>query len=130
MKNHLEYGYYKFIILPGDRLRLTKYRGDDREVEVPARVMHYTVTEIGVGAFSFNGHIIRITLPESVEVIEPGSFAECVSLEWLNIPGKVKSLGCLTFEDCLSLETVILENSSCEIDPHAFVNSSPEIITE
>ena len=128
MKDFIEYSFFKFKLLPGDKLRLTSYRGNEREVTVPGRVMHYTVTEIGASAFFFIGGVTRITLPETVTEIEAWCFSECTGLTRINIPAGVTELPYRAFDDCSNLETVILENKSCVIHPKAFDDMPPEII--
>lgn len=123
-----EYGFYKYTILSDNKIRITKYRGSEERITVPDRIMHYTVTEIGSGAFSYNVRITEVVLPSSVERIEQCSFCECVRLESINIPPLVKTIEPLTFEDCLSLSAVYLENTTCIICDNAFENSSPELI--
>ena len=114
MKDFIEYSFFKFKLLPGDKLRLTSYRGNEREVTVPGRVMHYTVTELGEG--------------ETVTGIEAWCFSECTGLTRINIPAGVTELPYRAFDDCSNLETVILENKSCVIHPKAFDDMPPEII--
>ncbi len=128
MKEFLEYGVYKFIKLQDNKLKLTKYRGQDKTVKIPSRVMYYTVSEIGSSAFAFNSNIADVLLPPTVEIIETGSFSECVNLKKINIPPLVGNIERLTFEDCLQLEYVIFENKECNIEENAFINSSPEFI--
>lgn len=128
LKDFIEYGFFKYKLLPDDTLCLTAYRGNDREVTVPEKVMQYTVTEIAASAFSFNGGVTKITLPETITKLERYCFSECVSLTEINIPAGVTDIPPLAFDDCLSLERVFLENKSCIIDPKTFNCTLPEII--
>ena len=53
----------------------------------------YPVTTIGEYAFEDNDILKTISLPQTLETLEEGAFYVCYTLESLNIPAKVDSIG-------------------------------------
>ena len=60
------------------------YDGDAEEVTVPADVNGYPVKGVRSGAFT-GASFRKITLPDSLEVIEYGSFVDCKNLEVIDL---------------------------------------------
>ena len=60
-----------------------------------------------------------VIIPSTVEVFEQGAFARS-SLEQVEIPDSVTSIGVMAFEGCTSLETVSMGNSVTSIGDDAF----------
>lgn len=120
-----EFGYYKYIILSDDKIKLTKYFGHESVITVPSMILGNTVSIIGASTFCMNTHIKEIILPGTICEIEPASFAECTALRKINIPKKVQRIENRTFEDCISLEEVIFESSNTHTSEYAFINCSP-----
>lgn len=83
----------------------------------------------GIGAESFrNTGIETINLPNSVQIIEYGAFADCYSLRHITIPENVKRLLFYTFKNCESLETVELGNGLYLIDDEVFDGATDNLI--
>ncbi len=55
-------------------------------VEVPAFVQGYPVTQIGAGAFSYCSKVTSITIPDSVTEIGVGAFRGCSKLSSITLP--------------------------------------------
>ncbi len=60
----------------------------------------------GYKSLAANTEIREIQLPESVQVIYPRAFLNCINLHSISIAGKVKSIGRCAFEGCASLERI------------------------
>lgn len=99
------------------------------------------VVKICTGAFSYNGNIKNITIPENVTFIGSRAFQSCINLENITIPENVKSIGeqiCLdctnlknaninsqdtgfnTFWRCTSLENVTISKNCKKIGAYCF----------
>lgn len=64
-----------------------------------------------IGMYAFRGAAIReLTLPESLTVIDYQAFAECKQLQSLHLRGNNPRIGKYVFQNCTSLEKVIIEN--------------------
>lgn len=63
-----------------------------------------------------------ISLPPSVEKID-GTFVDCLSLEWVDLPKNLKEIGNNSFAHCWSLSFVSLPNTLESIGDGAFDNS-------
>ena len=77
------------------------------EVVIPESVEHegtaYSVTSIGMEAFSDCSGLTSVTIPNSVESIGRWAFTSCTSLTSVTIPNSVTSIGESAFEGCNSL---------------------------
>ena len=94
---------------------LTKYLGDNTEVEIP----NY-ITSIGANAFSNRKNLLNVSIPESVKDIGNYAFLGCTGLKKIIIPKGVKYIGDNSFQDCSNLEKIILSNTVESIGKQAF----------
>lgn len=81
---------------------LTAYYGSDEVITIPEGI-----TQIGKRAFYGNKTIIRVNLPDSVEVINSSAFAECSNLEQviLSEQSRLKVIGVAAFKNDRKLDT-------------------------
>ena len=96
------------IIKCPDAAELTEY-------EIPA-----SVTKIGEYAFYSNNNLKRITLSESVSVIERLAFGYCEALTEVEISGMKETFGDGAFYYCGSLEKVIIADGVAVVGDNAF----------
>lgn len=89
-----------------------------REIVIPA-----SVTELGssahwdpVGVFADCTSLERVDLNQGLETIGPSTFAGCRSLASIEIPFGVKSIGCGAFRDCKSLRQISIPDSVLSIE--------------
>ena len=72
---------------------------------------------------------IKITLPESLQVIDTLSFGDITNLKSISIPSKVDSIGTNAFKGCTNLSSITLSNGIKSIKENAFSGAAIEKIT-
>ena len=129
-------------------LVITSYKGNKTEISVPAKIGKEAVTAIGTYAFSpcaprrtqeqadNRGQIQKITLPDSIKVIEENAFYWCKELEEINVPDGMTEICNGTFTNC-GIKKMMLPDSVKRIGESAFWGCDsmtsvniPESVTE
>jgi len=64
--------------------------------------------------------LVSITLPNSVNIIEPYSFSGCNSLTSITIPDSITDIGYYAFSGCTSLNSITIPNGVTEILNNTF----------
>ena len=72
-----EFGYYKYIVMSDDKIKITKYRGKESIITIPSMILGETVSIIGASTFFMNASIKEIILPNTICEIEPGTSKLC-----------------------------------------------------
>lgn len=94
------------------------------EISVPSAVSDgaaaYTVTAVGVSAFSGCNFLTTLTLPQTVTSIDANAFYNCTSLASVSWPENLVTIGENAFYGCKSLDEVVLPSSVREIKRRAF----------
>ena len=93
---------------------LQKYKGNDKEVVIPENVR-----EIGRNAFT-GTNIQKVTLPDSVLIIQNWAFSACSKLEQVVLVGGLKTIGSYAFNGCVKLSQINLTESIDSIGLRAF----------
>ena len=70
---------------------LTKYLGKSANVVIPAEIGGEAITKIGTDAFNGNETLGAVVVPEGVEVLERGAFANCRNLKDVTLPHSLRS---------------------------------------
>ena len=95
---------------------------------IPASVIYnsvtYSVTSIGIYAFSDCSGLTSLTIPNSVTSIGESAFDGCSSLTSIEIPNSVTSIGNYAFWGCKGLTSVSIPNSVTSIGDWAFSGCS------
>lgn len=78
-------------------LDLSKYKGDETEVVVPAMIGKDPVVKLG-GTFSGNEAVVKVEIPEGVTEIDY-AFNDCKNLQEIIIPKSVKTIGGFSFKN-------------------------------
>ena len=94
---------------------LIKYVGQGRKVIVPDGVH-----EIGEWAFAQCDTVESINLPDEVTVISPHAFILCRNLTEINLPAGVEQIGDCAFTACLSLPSIKFPDGLRKIGQSAF----------
>ena len=101
------------------------------QVQVVQKILHFTylkklksVTILGgnilLGAFYNCSSLESIEIPSGVTSIGEGVFYNCSSLESIEIPSSVTSVKSVAFYNCSSLTSIIIPSSITIIEGHAF----------
>lgn len=104
-----KYGDFKYII-KDTGITITKYTGKSKVVNIPDSIDGMPVDTIGNGAFEYNKHIVKVTIPDSIKSIGDSAFGECKSLQNVNMPSSVKIIKERCFSRCISLKSIELSN--------------------
>ena len=99
---------------------ITKYKGSDTDVVIPAEIGGAPVTEVGFYAFEADHGLTSVALPESVTVIGEGAFADCQSLMSINLPTGLKEIEVGAFAGCISLPELTIPASVTRVQGQAF----------
>ena len=128
-------------------ITISDYVEDDTVIEIPNKLIDYTVTAIGISAFSDDTDLTSITIPDTVVSIGAFAFNNCKSLtditftsdnlyeivmgafqdcdSFVNIDLSKTSLAYITnqlFAKCDNLESVVIPNTVVDIGAYAFYN--------
>lgn len=104
-----------------DSVAITGYIGTDENVTVPGTINGKPVTVIGDSAFCNNQSIRKVTLPDSIKVIDSDAF-DSSTLEEINLPEELEDIGYEAFEYCQSLKSITIPDSVTFISTWAFNN--------
>ena len=129
-------------VLTDGTVELTKYSGYTSKLNLPSKLVKYTVTSIGEGAFRecsyltevslpssitsigkqafFLSGIRSISLPSSLTSIGDSAFTNCWILKNISIPESVTFIGAGAFGGCCSLETISIPNGVTSIGDGTF----------
>lgn len=99
---------------------ITKYKGKESSVEIPAEIEDTPVTEVGFYAFEAKYDLVSITLPESVTTIGEGAFMDCASLTSINLPSGLTNIQRGAFVSCASLTELTIPAAVQRIEEEAF----------
>lgn len=72
-------------------------------------------TYLGKYCFSFLSKVKQINLPQSLTSAGEGFCYECTGLEYINIPPKINFLPNYSFNNCINLSTLIIEDSKTSL---------------
>lgn len=103
------------LTLEDDRLIKCEDNGNDIVVDEGVRI-------ICERAFRNRNALKRITLPETLETIEPEAFRACANLEAMDIPASTTNIGESAFRDCVKLQSLTIRNGLIKIGEYAFGN--------
>ncbi len=115
-----KYGDYSYKVLDKGTIEITRYTGTATVVNIPSRINGRRVTSIGDDTFHSCGHVVNITIPNSVTNIGRGAFYDCGNLNNLTIPDGVTSIGDDTFFSCRNLINITIPDGVTSIGDNAF----------
>ena len=99
---------------------ITKYKGKEQLVVIPATMQGLPVKRIKVSAFDTQ-NIVAVVIPEGVTYVS--GFNSCKNLSSVVLPSTLKVIGDGAFEGCSSLKSIDLPEGLLYIDCYAFHNS-------
>ena len=107
--SHLSYG-----------IKIEKYTGGAKSVNIPEYIDSLPVTTIGAGAFYKCESLFSIKIPNTVTSIGFQAFSYCTFLCSIQIPNSVTSIGNQAFNQCWHLTSIQIPNSVTSIGEYAF----------
>lgn len=140
----IEYDGDTYYLCPDNTLTLIKSKYQDKShysatieetVIIPKEVKGYPVTAIESNAFS-NTKITKISLPETIEVINSKAFCNCRLLEDINFPENLKYIGYNAFgytklnEVKINSSELIISRGAFSEVPVVFVEVNAKLIGE
>ena len=113
-------GDYTYMLLEDGSARITRYKGTDEDLTVPAELDGHPVREIGHKVFYECGALTTVALPDSLTSIGDRAFSWCDSLTTITLPDSLTSIGNSAFAFCKSLTTITLPDNLASIGDLAF----------
>lgn len=113
---------FEYTFLDDGTVCITKYQGNDKDVNIPSQIEGINVTIIGGLAFDSCKSITSVIVPSTVTNINSDAFWGCTNLEKVVIQDGVKSIESMAFYNCINLKDVTLPNSLQKIGSEAFYN--------
>ena len=101
---------------------VTRYEGDDTEVEIPDMLGGLPVKVIAREAFCDRQYMTSVVIPDSVTDIGKYVFSGCVGLSRVTFPAHLRSIGEGAFYGCRSLTEADFPEGMTRIDNFAFCN--------
>lgn len=98
----------------GDTAVLTRYKGTDSTVLIPAMIGGKILTEIGLKAFENCGSLLHVVIPEAVRIIASFAFKGCINLISALVSDSVKEIGSGAFWNCKNLTMFCNQDSYAE----------------
>lgn len=138
---------FVYVIYDDDSIEITKYLGNESELDISSEINGYAVSRIGASAFedctsieeiniwadvisigdsAFKGcsKLKEISVPSSVTIVNDSTFENCKKLEEVNLWGDVVSIGKYAFRNCTSLKEISIPSSCILIEISAFEGCS------
>ena len=114
-------GYLNYVV-DNDEITITDYSGEDTELEIPSEINGKTVTKIGKEAFYRCTNFTKISIPNSVIIIEDKAFKFCAKLKNIELPNSVQSIGSEAFAICINLTSIKIPDSTVRIENSTFIS--------
>ena len=105
-------GDYTYMLLEDGSARITRYKGTDEDLTVPAELDGHPVREIGHKVFYECGALTTVALPDSLTSIGDRAFSWCDSLTTITLPDSLTSIGDFAFRNCPSDLTLTVPRDS------------------
>lgn len=126
-------GDWEYVLLPDGTAEITGYTGFAFDLTIPATLAGYSVTSIGVSAFSYSKYLLSVTIPDSVVTIRSSAFFGCTALTEVILPDSVTTIESGAFGGSAMVSitlpdsiTTIERNPFTACDMLASIQVSPE----
>ena len=120
-------GDYEYMLLEDGSVRITRYKGAEAELTIPAKIGTHPVTQIGAAddpsdnaPFAGCRTLTSVTIPDGVTDVGAYAFVNCGSLAHVNFPDSVREIGACAFGTCPKLTGVTLPAGIDEVGEAAF----------
>lgn len=123
---------YHFVVNSDNTVTITKYTGNDGDVEIPAEIDGKKVSAIGnifedTGAFQDCTTLISVIIPDGVAEIQDNAFQGCTNLKTVTIPASVTLLRNCAFDNCPNLQSIYFEGNAPQIANYVLYPPLPTI---
>ena len=117
-----EHDGFVYIIYDDDSIEITKYIGNDEEIDISTEINGYKVSRIGANAFENCTFIKEIYIWADVIAIGEGAFKGCSGIKEISIPSSVTVIADSICEDCTNIVDVYIWGDVVSIGKYAFAN--------
>ena len=114
---------FEYTVSDNNEARITKYKGNAENVNIPAKIGNYTIVQINHDAFNGNTSIKTVSIPSSVRQIDTDAFADCSALEEIKFSEGIQKLWSGVFSNCTALKKVTIPASLEFIGADTFSNT-------
>jgi len=90
------------------------------EAVIPSEIDGHKITMVELDCFKDNTNLRKVTLPDTITVLEDYAFYLCSGLEEINIPDSVEKFGFQTFYGCAKLKEISVPAGVTEIEGYTF----------
>lgn len=114
-------GMYTYTTLPAGGVKIIDC--DDSatgDIDIPSTLGGYDVVRIGLEAFKDNTNITGVTIPNTVQRIDPLAFYSCRGLRSVTIPDSVTDIDNSAFSYCESLTEITIPDSVIDLGDAVF----------
>ncbi|MBO5936294.1 MAG: leucine-rich repeat domain-containing protein [Clostridia bacterium] len=115
------YGEFEYST-SGSSATITKYNGNGLSVEIPEKILTYTIVAVGDGNnMPFYGKdITSVEIPDTVKTIGSGAFYGCKSLTEVILGDGVETIDRTAFGSCSVLSSIVIGKNVKAINGNAF----------
>ena len=110
------------------------YDGDGGALAIPSEIDGYTVTAIGMAAFSGHPDITGVTLPDTIKSIGERTFQTCTGLRSFYLPASVTHMSTDVLCGCRNIIDIKVENGNPVFDSrdncNAIIITATNTLTE
>lgn len=119
--------YFNFSLNPDNKSYSISAKDKDNipnQIEIPREYNNLPVTNIQNHGFTGCINITKITIPNSIMLIETQAFKDCTNLLIVEFKqnSKLEYMGKFVFENCINLESIVLPKHVTIIKEGAFYN--------
>lgn len=116
-------GDYKYVVRDNDTIKITKYIGTDKKVNIVDEIEDKKVTIIGSESFA-EGDYTKVTIPDTVIIIGERAFADCTKLTTVKLANSIKTINKEAFMGCTSIKSIRLPEKLKELEKSVFDDCS------
>ena len=113
-------GQYEYIVLEDETVKITKYLGEESEIEIPGILDGRKVTVLGESLFENNSNIVSVQMEEGILEVEEKCFYNCSELITVELSKTLCVIGNEAFCLCGKLVNMTLPVSVTSIGEKAF----------
>jgi exo-beta-1,3-glucanase (GH17 family) len=104
------YGDWEYVLLSDGSVKLTRYLGTAKDIQIPGEINSLTVTEIGNGTKALiPTDTNSITIAEGIKTIHSKAFKGCAYLTELTLPQSFLGFGEYVFDGCQRMTHIVMQ---------------------